>query len=82
MEDFPVINNIQVVLYRSEFSTGIILDEQYIYYKNNSDQKVYTVFNSIEDALVYANASLKKHINIEFTILDSAKRLLKYIHKE
>jgi hypothetical protein len=80
MEKFPEIKEGQVVLLRADSSTGHVLDELFnLATKDN--QKVYTIFNTIQEALEGGNKILnEKDKLVECTILGKNKELLYYLN--
>jgi hypothetical protein len=80
MEKFPKINQGQAVLLRAETNTGVVLDELFTFVIND-DQKVYTLFDSVEEALESANKILKeKGKLIECTIYGEGQELIYYLN--
>ena len=67
MEKFPKINIGQVVLLRCTVLHGHVLDESFKL-AISSTQKVFTVFDNLQDAINYANEILKKTTEYEFNI--------------
>ena len=49
---FPNIKSEQVALLRSDYNTGHVLDDNYTLHIN-SNQEIYTIFDSLEDARVF-----------------------------
>jgi len=70
MEKFPEIKKEQVVLLRVDPPTGHILDETFKLYRDNNNQKAYSIFKSLEEAIEYANNFLDKTSQYEFSIYD------------
>lgn len=75
LEKFPVLNIKEVALVRAEIHTGILLDEScnYAVYPN---QKIYTVFESIEKALKHARQIIEERRNIECMLYGIDQRVL------
>lgn len=64
MEKFPQLKDGQVALLRADTNTGIVLDKDYIY-ATTSDQEVYTVFDNIDSAIIFAKAVISERKGIE-----------------
>ena len=73
--NFPVINSMQVVLLRSDYNTGHVLDENYLLHISNN-QKMYTIFNSLEDAKIFITYEQVKWKAVEFTIYDNNNNVI------
>lgn len=79
MESFPNIKNTsKVVVMINEASTGIVFDVD-LKYAINDIQKVYSVFDSIEDAKTYISKCNQKSDNLDFTIYNDSAELIEYI---
>jgi hypothetical protein len=79
MEKFPKIKEGQVVLLRADTSTGHVLDELFNL-AIRQDQKVYTIFNTAEEALESANQILKeKDKLVECVIYGKNQETLYYL---
>ncbi len=71
--DFPKLEKNQVALLRTDTYTGRVLDNMFqLYDVNDSNQIVYSIFDSIQEAQTYANKVLgdNNRIGIEITIYD------------
>ncbi len=80
MEKFPKILKGQAVLLRADTYTGHVLDESYNVARNEN-QKVYTVFDSFEEALRFAQGiSIEKKDLIDCTIYDFNQDVLYYFN--
>jgi hypothetical protein len=80
MEKFPEINEGQAVLLRAETNTGHVLDEQFKVILNDN-QKAYTVFDSVEEALQFGNAMLAEKKNqVECVIYNRNQEALHYLN--
>lgn len=78
MEKFPKLVDGQVVLCRAEFNTGHVLDEEFhLAIRNN--QKVYTIFNDFNSALLEAETIVKERPSVECAIYNETNTLLKYV---
>lgn len=80
MRPYPKIDKDKIVLCRAESSTGIVLDEEFKY-ATTDYQKVYTIFNSENEALIYVDSLLSEHEGIEFVLYDFNHELLRVISK-
>jgi hypothetical protein len=78
MKKFPLLNKNQVVLVRAEVKSGHVLDEDFNL-KLNDDQQVYTIFNSLTEALDMVALLLLKRNDIEYIIYGEDGEVLKYI---
>ncbi len=81
MEKFPTVNEKQVVLLRSDYNTGDVLDEGFVS-DVNMEQNVYTVFNCIDESIAYIRSIFSRRDDIEFIVYDGDKKVLKYISKD
>lgn len=77
MEKFPKIKAGQVALLRANTQYGHVLDEAFDI-DNNDKQKVYTIFDSPDEALAYANKFILESSEYEFTIFDHNNELLQF----
>lgn len=75
LEKFPILNIKEVALVRAEINTGIVLDEA-CNYAVYPDQKIYTVFESIEKGLKYARQIIEERRNIECVLYGIDQRVL------
>lgn len=78
MQEFPKLQINQVALMRADKNTGIVIDENFDF-ALRKDQKVYSVYNSYEEALTYANRISSERINVEIVIYDHNKEVIKFI---
>jgi hypothetical protein len=78
MEPFPKLEIGQVALMRAENQTGHVLDEQFLL-ATKDEQKVYTVFNSAEEALINAKSIVFLEKKIEYIVYDRNQKVLYYI---
>ena len=69
MEKFPLLKKEQVALLRSDLDTGHVLDDRYNLAVDDS-QKVYSIFDTLDDALEYTRQLLNNNIKIECTLYD------------
>jgi hypothetical protein len=67
IENFPKLKPNEVVVVRATVEKGRVLDE-YLRLAVDKDQKVYTVFDSIDKAIAYAESLVKENIEIECNI--------------
>jgi len=81
MQSFPNIIDKEVVLMLADRNTGVVLDDKYEFCISNL-QKVYTVFNTFEDALAFIRKIKKEKSNIEFVIYGKDKKVLKIFDEE
>lgn len=75
---FPTLSEKQVALVRAEFNTGIVLDEMFSY-AITKEQKVYSVFDSLEEASHFAQKILSEKNDVEIIIYDLEEKLLSYL---
>jgi hypothetical protein len=64
IEKFPIIKGLEVVLARADVNTGIVLDCDFKY-ATSENQKVYTIFPTLEHAIAFAKATIAIRENIE-----------------
>lgn len=81
MKNFPSVLPSQVVLVRADYKTGNLLDELCQLVLSDA-QEVYTIFDSLELALIYSKKIIEEKSNIEIVIYDWKKVVLKYIIPE
>ena len=81
MDKFPSVNEKQVVLLRSDYNTGDVLDEGFVS-DIKMERKVYTIFNCIDESMAYIKAVFSRRDDIEFIVYDADKKVLKYISKD
>lgn len=81
MEKYPILNENQVALIRAAFDTGHVLDE-YQRLAINNDQKVYTVFENVDDTLIAAREIINGNKNIECVIYDKDEKPIRYLTHE
>lgn len=79
LEKFPELKTGEVALSRADYNTGIVLDEQFEYALTPS-QKIYTVFNNVDEALQLANEILMKKKEVEIYIHQDEKTLLHFLN--
>jgi hypothetical protein len=77
MENFPIINELQVVLVRACALTGHVMNEEFEKI-NGLKQKMYTVFDSYDDALLYIQQEILHRRNIEAGIYDCRQKQIHY----
>ena len=77
MEQFPTLTDGQVALLRAEIATGHVLDE-YLRLTTDNNQKVYTVFNTYNEAFLAASKIVSSG-KVECIIYDADKKVLKYL---
>jgi len=78
MENFPKLKDGQFAIVRADFNTGIILDDEFKY-AINQIQRVYTVVDSLLDAVTLAKAMIIEKGSIECVIYDNVENLASYI---
>ncbi len=79
LEKFPELKGDEVALSRADCNTGIVLDEKFEYPLTPS-QKIYTVFNNVDEALKFANEILRVKMHIEIYIHKNDKNLLHFFN--
>lgn len=77
-EAFPELNKNQVALIRAERNTGIVLDHN-LQWAEDAAQKVYTVFESLDDAINAAQNIQQEHPQVEIVIYGQEEQVLKYL---
>jgi len=80
MEPFPNLTNNQVALIRADKKTGHVLDERLLLTLDDN-QKVYTVFDSLNKAQIFAEEILSSNHEIEIVIYSSKEDVLFYSNK-
>ena len=74
-EKFPDIKKNETVLVRAEMSTGYVLDVE-LEYAINSNQKVYTIFSTLEEAVKYAKLLVANNENVECNLYGIGEEFL------
>lgn len=78
MQPFPTLHDNEVALVRAEFSTGVVLDEDFKQ-AIHEYQKVYTIFENLDTAISATERMIRENTNIECTLLGRENSLIKYI---
>ncbi len=78
MKEFPKLKENQTAILRAEISTGHVLDESFNIVVDNK-QNVYTVFESVEEAINFSNKLLDEKPDIEIVIYGSEKQVLHFL---
>lgn len=81
MQSFPIVNSSQIVLLRAHSSTGHVLDNNYQIAVNDT-QTVFSIFETLEDALVYSQTLLKNRNDIEIVIYDWEKKVISFLRPD
>ena len=79
-EKFPQLKTNEVALVMAEINTGHVLDE-HLRLATTNDQKVYTVFSSLKDAVNYAKEFIAQNSGVECNIYGSENNFLLRIDK-
>lgn len=77
MKLFPNLNKNQVVFVRADKKTGHVLDEQLVL-ATEENQKVYTVFETLNEAKIFAESFLSSNDDIEVVIYSCNEDVLFY----
>ena len=77
MEKFPQLVKVQAALLRAGAATGHVLDES-MQLAFSDTQKVYTVFDNYDNALIYAKETIKEG-KVECVIYGNDGVILKYV---
>lgn len=77
MRPFPHLKHNQVALVRTEKKTGHVLDEDFVLAVNDN-QKVYTVFDSLDEAQTFAEKIISSNQEIEVGIYSDLQEVLFY----
>jgi hypothetical protein len=75
---FPDLKNGQVALIRVDYNTGIVLDENFKY-ATSDEQIVFTVFDSIDSALIVAQGIVKERIDVECSIFNESNQIINVV---
>ena len=75
LEGFPKLKKDQVALMRVENSTGIVLDD-YLKWATAKTQKVYTIYDNVQDALNTAKLIVQQKENVECIIYEVNEKML------
>ena len=77
MESFPELKKNQVALIRADKKNGHVLDEKLVL-AVDKNQIVYTVFESLNEAKIFAEIFLATNQDIELVIYSSNEEVLFY----
>lgn len=77
MRPFPYLKHNQVAFVRAERKTGHVLDEEFVLALSDN-QKVYTVFDSLGEALAFAEKIISSNQEIEVAIYSDRQEILFY----
>jgi hypothetical protein len=78
MRQFPDLNDDQVAIMRADSLTGHVLDESFLLAVDDC-QTVYTIADSLEDAIGIVDDLKAKNANVEFVIYGKDEVVLKFI---
>lgn len=78
MEKFPKLEQYQVALLRADVNTGIVLDDNYEV-ATKDIQKVYSIFDSVDDGINYIKLVFNIRDDIEFVIYDFNNEVIQCI---
>ncbi len=81
IQDFPIITISQVVMLRNDLYTGHIVDIN-MEWSIEKMQEIWTVYDSIENAIRDAKIIVKENERIECCIFDKDRKLLQLIQPE
>ena len=79
--EFPNLTSSQVALVRVDKNTGHLLDENF-FIATSENQKVYTIFENANAAIVIADLIVKEKKDIECSIFDSFQNLIRLISSD
>lgn len=71
---FPALKNEEVAVLRIDTMTGHILDEKYVLFMRNSNQKAFSIFSNRNEAIDFIINN--EHHNVEFLILDKNEHII------
>lgn len=77
MDEFPKLAEGQAALLRAESSTGIILDDNYKYSRDN--QKIYVVFDNADAALKAARKIVEERKDVDCIVYGQDGTLIEYL---
>jgi len=77
-EKFPELNEGEVALMMADRNTGIVLNEDFKYATDPS-QKVYRIFDNIDDALEYAKVLIAEKKTVECYVYERGEKLLYFL---
>jgi hypothetical protein len=75
MKKFPKLSGNEVALVRADPGTGKVLDEEFNL-AISANQNIYTIFDSVEEALEYVKSIMRETPNVEFGIYDKSQQIL------
>lgn len=75
MEKFPKLEGEQVALLRADVNTGHVLDDT-LNLAVNDHQKVFTLFDDVEEALLFAKELISQNNKVECVIYSEGRKVL------
>lgn len=79
MTNFPHITDPQVALMHIDAKTGDVLDSKYMPF-TASDQVLYVVFNTLDEALQYIQKQVRPLRDVEAIVYNSKKEVVHYFN--
>ena len=79
MKEFPKLKENQTAILRAEVSTGHILDESFDIVVDNK-QNVFTIFESVVEALHFSKKLMAERPDIEIVIYGSKEQVLHFLN--
>ena len=79
MTEFPNLSEPQVAIMYTDAKTGDVLDSKYLPY-TSSNQVLYVVFNSLEDALKYIQIEVRPLSDVEALVYNAKKDVVHYFN--
>lgn len=81
IESFPELKEGQFALSRADVNTGIVLDES-LKFATTPDQKIYTIYGSLSEALNAARLIITNNTNTECYIHKRGNSLVHFINQK
>lgn len=81
MEKFPKLQHEQVALLQAQHSTGIVLNENFVYANDlgKQDEKVYLIFENLSKAKEYIDSKISGLVDVEFVVYSNSEEVIIYI---
>jgi hypothetical protein len=77
--EFPKLESNQLAVIMADSYTGIILNIKQEIHKNNSDDNMYSIFESINSAMNFIKEIAEINDKIEFVIYDNKQQVIAFI---
>ena len=79
MKKFPILSKEQVAVVIADGATGHVLNLKLEFYKNDSNDEIYSLFDNIDLAKEFINNQSVSNDKLEFLIYDKSQTILEYV---